>query len=36
MIKLFGRFHEKCVWWICALVALIPVAVVIWLFYMMK
>ncbi len=29
------KFRSKCTWWICTLVALIPIAMLIWVAYMM-
>jgi len=29
------RFRDKCVWWFCTLVALIPIAMVAWIIYML-
>ena len=35
MKTLIGKNRQKCVWWICTIVALIPIAVVIWVGYLM-
>jgi len=29
------KFRDKCVWWLCSLVALIPIAIVLWIVYIM-
>ena len=28
-----GQVRKTCVWWVCTLVALIPVAVIVWLLF---
>lgn len=35
MDKQSGQLREKCVWWVCTLVALVPVmaVVIIWLMF---
>jgi len=35
MANLSFRIRDKCVWWLCTLVAMVPVAIVLWLAYMM-
>jgi len=35
MNKLNLKLRDNCVWWVCTLVAVIPIAIVLWIMYML-